>query len=367
MDLLKEFEGLEEKDDLLTELKKEKLPLVMWGAGQFAEEVSDYLKKNNILLDEIFVDDDYYIKGRVLDGKSIISYSMLKNRYKLVNIVSGNTNYEMMKKFEGMKLFNKIFCFFSISYGVYDKLSMRELEENIHEFECVYNLLEDDKSKHNLLAFLKTRVSGNNRYVLDVFDKNYNFFNNDVYRVGSEEVFLDVGAYDGDTIRLFLKENQKKYQYIYAIEPDAVNRSKLQSYVQENSLSNISITKVGAWKEKDEIPFMALNEQLSGISLGNEACERNKIKVNCLDKIFAYEEKITILKINYFDGVTEALEGARNLLKEHKPKLAITVGFDCRNIRYVPMLIKEINSEYKIYLRFNRGMVSALTCYGIVE
>ena len=81
--------------------------------------------------------------------------------------------------------------------------------------------------------------------------------------------------------------------------------------------------------------------------------------------MFDYIDNVTLIKINYFAGVKEAVEGAKNLLQKQAPKLAITLGFDCRNIRCIPLLLKKINPEYKIYLCFNRGMASGLTLYGI--
>ena len=48
MDILKELENLQEKENLEIQLKKEILPLVMWGAGELAGEINEYLKMNNI-------------------------------------------------------------------------------------------------------------------------------------------------------------------------------------------------------------------------------------------------------------------------------------------------------------------------------
>lgn len=367
MNLLKELKNLEEKEDLIDELKRESLPLVMWGAGEFAEEVNEYLKKHEIFINDVFVDDDYYIKDKYFDGKPIITYSMLIKKYSLVNLIFGNSNYEKIKVLEKKECFNKVFGFFSINYGVYDKTPIEEIEKDICEYEKVFGILNDEKSRRNFLAFLKTRVSGNNSYVMNVFDKEGNFYNNDVFKIDNNEVLLDVGAYTGDTIRLFLKENHRKYKHIYALEPDELNRIELQKYIEKDHVNDISISELGAWKEKGEIKFTAVNEQRSGVEANQgENIKSVKIKVERLDNVFDYKEKVTVLKINYFEGVKEALQGAEYLLKVHKPKIAVTVGFDCRNIKYVPKLIKEINPDYNLYLRFNRGMVSTLTCYGII-
>ena len=364
--LLNELENLDEKEDVIDALKRESLPLVMWGAGETALEVNHLLEKNGIRIADIFVDDEYYSESSYFLEKAILSYSMLVKKYKSVNVILGATNYEKGETLKNKKGINKVFSFFSVTYGVYKKTPVSYIKDRIDEFETAYQLFEDDISKNNYLAFLKTRVSGNNQYVLDLYQKECNFFNNDIFHISSEEVLLDVGAFDGDTIRLFVRENKGSYRCIYALEPDEVNRNKLKQYIREAGLHDVIVTEKGAWNKKERLYFEACNEQISGVitGKGNNTAE-NIIEAEPLDDMFSYTEKVSILKINYFEGVKEAIEGARNILQVHKPKLAVTVGFDCRNIRYVPILLKQINPDYKLYLRYNRGMVSACTLYGL--
>ena len=59
--------------------------------------------------------------------------------------------------------------------------------------------------------------------------------------------------------------------------------------------------------------------------------------------------------------------GAEKILTEHKPKLAIVVGFDEEMVLKVPQIIHSINPAYKFWLRFNRGMIATLTLYGMAD
>ena len=367
MNILKEIEDLEEKEELVDQLRCETLPLVMWGCGQIAEEVNDYLKMKGVVLNDIFVDDEYYTPNMTLDGKKIISYSELTMRYTKFNVILGNSSYEKAGILEQREHVNKIFYLFSVNYGMYDKTPKSLIRDHIDEFEMVYNLWEDEASRRSYIAFLKTRLSGNNQYILDVYRKGNDFFRNEIFQIGEEEVFLDIGAYDGDTLRLFRKENNGKYKKVYALEPDNSNRERLESYIRNEELQNIEITGKGAWNQKCKLNFSTNQQQISGILMDeNSVAGSINIEAEPLDDMFSYSEKITLLKINYLDGVKEALEGASGILQNHQPKLVITVGFDCSNIRSIPVLIKKINSDYKLFLRFNRGMVSALTLYGVI-
>lgn len=367
MNLLKELEGLEEKEDILVQLKRETLPLVMWGAGSLAIEIKDFLKNKGIFLADIFVDDEYYCEGMMMDGKNILSYSELIKKYAEVNIILGNSNYEKISMLENRKGVNKVFYFFSINYGIYEKTPISDIQNNIDGFETVYQMLGDEISRENYMAFLKTRVSGNYRYILDVYKKECNFFRNDIFTIGENEVFLDVGAFDGDTIRIFLKENGGKYRAIYALEPDSINRNKLEKFIEDSQMQNVFVSDKGAWDKAEKLSFLSNLEQMSGvIAEAHAEDDGTSIIVDTLDTLFQYSDDVTILKINYREGVKEALNGAKYILKNHKPKLAIVVGFDCQNIVSIPQLIKDINPDYKLYMRYNRGMISTLTLYGIV-
>lgn len=368
--ILEELKDLEIKENLAGELKRQTIPLVMWGAGEIADEVNFYLQKNNINLADVFVDDEYYSENKLFNGKPVISMSELGKKYTQVNIILGCSNYEKMKCFEQLVFVNKVFYLFSYSYGIYEKTAFSEIAECINEFEKVGSVFADHMSYKNYIAFLKTRVSGNNSYIFEVFKKESNYFNNDIFQVDNNEVFLDIGAYDGDTIRLFLKENSGQYKYIYALEPDELNRNKLKNYIENDGLQNITVSGTVPWEQKGELHFVTNdNGQLSSLAFNvNNKMEGIKggIKAEPLDTMFEYHEKITLIKINYLEGVKEALQGAKNILKAHQPKLAISVGFDCKNIRCIPLLIKEINPNYKIFLRYNRGTISTLMCYAIV-
>lgn len=370
MSLLEELKGLDIKKNLADELKQQKLPLVMWGAGEIAEEVDFYLKKNDIDLADVFVDDEYYCETILFNGKRVLSSSMLGEKYTKVNVILGCSNYEKIKCLEQLAFVNKVFYLFSYSYRIYERTDLSEIISNIDEFEKVGNLFEDDLSYQSYLAFLKTRISGNNTYIFNLFKKETNYFHNDIFKINSKEVFMDIGAYDGDTIRLFLKENNGFYQHIYALEPNETSRKMLRVYVEGYKLQNVTMSGAIPWNKKGKLQFVENdNGELSSLVFNENSKidgEISSINAEPLDEMFAYKEAITLLKINYLEGTKEALQGAKNILQVHRPKLAISVGFDCKNIREIPILIKDINPDYKLYLRYNRGTISTLTCYGVV-
>jgi hypothetical protein len=61
-----------------------------------------------------------------------------------------------------------------------------------------------------------------------------------------------------------------------------------------------------------------------------------------------------------------ALKGGRNLIRQHKPKLAISAYHSLEHIWQVPLLIHEIEPDYRLYLR-HHSAVWETVCYGVME
>ena len=59
----------------------------------------------------------------------------------------------------------------------------------------------------------------------------------------------------------------------------------------------------------------------------------------------------------------QALKGARELIKNQKPKLAICIYHLPWDIYKIPMLIKELNCEYKFKIRLHSRGYEELVLY----
>ena len=63
-------------------------------------------------------------------------------------------------------------------------------------------------------------------------------------------------------------------------------------------------------------------------------------------------EKIpTLIKLDVEGCEREALEGARKSITQHKPKLILSAYHRTEDLLELPLLIREMNSGYKLYLR----------------
>ena len=62
-----------------------------------------------------------------------------------------------------------------------------------------------------------------------------------------------------------------------------------------------------------------------------------------------------------------ALKGAKRIIKQYKPKLAICVYHKCEDIFKIPLYLHELVPEYKIMIRQHRYDLYDTVLYAYVE
>lgn len=317
--------------------------------------------------------DDVWVDG--IKGEQFFHNMKIKNfnevliSYEKFNVILGHSCYDLGEKLKkNNSQINEVYYLFSPCYELYNKIPYEQIEKEIDRLYDLYIALEDDKSRESLIAYINVKMTGNVNYVFDTHDKNSTFYNNDAFVMNDHERFLDIGAYNGDTIIQFLNETDGKYDAIYAIEPDQANYKALNDFIKESKLENIMTSDIGAWDCKTELHFRTGNEQISSVDIDENILRHSEmitIPVDRIDNIFA-EEKMTYIKINYYEGVYEAIKGAEKIILSDTPKLGIDVGFDLYNVLLLSEYIRKINPSYKLFLRFNRAVSVTLTLYATV-
>lgn len=181
-----------------------------------------------------------------------------------------------------------------------------------------------------------------------------------------DEVFVDVGAFDGNTSALFAQWAEGTYKKIYAMEPEPNNREKCKE-VLKSLEKEYEILPFGAWNKREGVSFSA---GLMGSSHVIESkAEHNENKITILvDKMDdLIHERVSFIKMDIEGAELKALYGAENLIKTYKPKLAICVYHRKEDIWQIPKLILSYVPEYKFYLRHYRLNEDETVLYGIIE
>ncbi len=333
-----------EKQSLFDYLKTVKKPIMIYGMGNGADNILNLCTVNNITVSEIFASDEF-VRGHSFRDFKVKTLSEIQKTYSDFIILLAfaafeesliNRLYDLSKKYELYAPDTPLFGggYFDVNY----------LEENIDEFNYVYNRLEDDFSKSVFTNIINFKITGKIEYLSPISTTRLEDYQS-LLSFNSETVYVDLGAYNGDTIEEVLSINSE-IKKIIAFEPDVKNYKKLIQNTQ--NLNNIECYNIGSYSKEDTLYF-------SGKGGRNSALKKDgdyKISVNSVDNILN-GGKASYIKLDVEGAELKSLEGAKNTIKTFKPSLGIAAYH--RNDDFFT-LIKYIDSltlDYKIYLRHN--------------
>ena len=148
-----------------------------------------------------------------------------------------NSDDEIINRFEGCKYVITISDIYEPDFA--EEMNAEYYEENRQKFETVRSMLVDDLSKTVFDAFIKAKIWHRNIELLPlVLPKQY-FFENQSWNYSDDDILVDCGAYDGDSIRDFIRFRGNKYSEIIAFEPDEKNCEKLKKWIENFGAKNI--------------------------------------------------------------------------------------------------------------------------------
>ena len=160
-----------------------------------------------------------------------------------------------------------------------------------------------------------------------------------------ESVFVDAGGYDGDTLHHFLTWTRGKYKKVYVFEPVFDMYQIITKRILEEQLMGIELYNSALW-DKNENIFLVKAEAGSHVAEEGEEI----VKGISLDEIIK-DEKISYIKMDIEGSELKALKGAKNIIKNDRPKLAICIYHKPEDILEIPLYILDLVPTYKFYIR----------------
>lgn len=170
----------------------------------------------------------------------------------------------------------------------------------------------------------------------------------DVLKFDAQEVIVDGGCYNCGSIANYIKHANATYKAIYSFEPEKELYKECLEKISKEKIERCMLYNTGLWSDERELCFSV------GETGGSKISEQGEqtIKTCALDAVFKdLDEKPTFIKMDIEGAELEALKGAKDLIKEYSPKLAICVYHKPEDIWEIPNLILEYNPNYKLYLR----------------
>lgn len=184
-----------------------------------------------------------------------------------------------------------------------------------------------------------------------------------VYNFLKHEVFVDCGAYTGDTIENLFVKPGRSFEMVYALEPDPGTNAKLREYVsrqRSDVKQRIQIMDIAAASHWYVASFNADGSENAALS------DIGTVKVQCcpLDDVLL-EKAPTLIKMDIEGAELEALQGAASLIKANKPVLAICVYHRQSDLWEIPLAIAAMEPSFQFFLRPHLAEGWQLVCYAV--
>jgi len=186
------------------------------------------------------------------------------------------------------------------------------------------------------------------------------YFGLDFLKPEPDEVFIDAGCMDGETLIQFKEWCVGAYKKIYALEPDTSNYQTAQETIKRQNIERVVLVNKGAWNCNGELSFSAMANGSSKLDDSGSI----KVSVTPIDDIVG-EERITYIKMDIEGAELNALMGAKHTILNNKPRLAICVYHKPEDILEIPLYLSRLLPSYKFFLRHHSQFYIETVLYAV--
>lgn len=198
--------------------------------------------------------------------------------------------------------------------------------------------------------------------------ENYFYFNNDVIQLRNNEIYLDVGAYDGDTVASYMDAASLlgvKTKQIYALEPDPKSFERLSKAYGDHEL--VSCHELGLFGYRGEFSFSPSGESDHNEKSGHmDISGPDTVQLTSLDE-FLGDKRVTLIKMDPPGGiVNDIISGGKNVIQRDRPSLVLGTYHTLDEFIETPITLKSFCPDYKIFLRHNTYHLCDTALYAVV-
>lgn len=361
---------INEENTLWEYLKTAGKPVVLYGTGDGADKVLARLAETGVPVSGIFASDEF-VRGQQFHGFTVQAYSeLLASREKVIVLIAFASELpDVMERFYKLASVHETYAPHVPVFSGEETVTAVWIKKYERELQTVYERLADAVSRETFASVLNYKLSGKLSY-LQACTTNRAEDLRTIFSFGGEETYLDLGAYNGDTVQEFLQLTRGRYKKIVALEPDPKNYKKLTDFVRQYELKNVTCLQAGVWNDCGSLELTGNGGRQSTFwEADRSGFATQPLSQTCSMKKKIKKQQVTVVSVDAvlgndhadymkFDveGVEkEALEGAAGHLVPDGngtlPKLMVAAYHHDEDLFALPLLLWKLQPEYKIYLR----------------
>lgn len=336
--------NFEPTTDLWKYLSSTDKKIVMYGMGNGADKILAVCDRYGIEVCDFFASDGF-VRGHAFHGKTVLSYTQVKEKYGAENIIVllsfASSLPSVLELFDRVDSECELYAPDVPVCG--DTLFTLEFfNKNREDIERVYSLLADEESKNIYENVLRYKLSGRICYLREAVSDRDGVW----AMLGDIRAAADLGAYNGDTARELISY-RPCVEKITALEPDRRNFRKLSEYAESVGSPRIRAVNAAAWSGEGTLTFSDSGNRNSGAFAGGKKVEVSAVSLDSL----LNGERIDYIKYDVEGAEKEALDGSRISIITHRPALLVSIYHRSEDIFALPLQVNELCPDYRLYLR----------------
>lgn len=161
-----------------------------------------------------------------------------------------------------------------------------------------------------------------------------------------DEIFVDIGGYNGASTRAFVKWCGGTYRKVYVFEPGEKEYELCLRGL--SGYKNCDVVNLGVWKESGMMSFCDDGE--SSYLDHTDSNAMKSVNVVSIDDFFV-KDKVSFIKMDIEGAEAAAIDGGKNIIKRDRPQLAISIYHKREDIWDLPNRLLELVPDYRFYIR----------------
>lgn len=333
------------------EVKESNNTVAIWGAGACAASFlcdCGYHERFDYFIDGNEKKWNTEFAGKMIFGTDRI---LNDNHEDMIIIIATMYFKSVIDSLKQMGYRGKVFSAFHVHYRMGQGAS-EGLAQNIDKLKTI---LADEKS----MSLVDTILEKRQALDIDYSDINepHQYFVKGITERNPHAVFVDGGAFLGETVDEFIEFQQNEFEKVYSFEMDEANYRRIDTSKYDE---RVEFLNYGLWSEETECRY---DSDATSSALGDSG----ELVAKCMpiDKVCA-QDKVTLIKMDIEGAEEEALRGAYRTITENKPQLAICIYHKPNDIYEIPFLLKEWVPEYRFYIRHHSDNFTETVLYAVV-
>lgn len=346
--------------------------IIIWGAsfppsqtdgdatshGRAIEKLQDILKEKGVWGNIVCIVDS----NKSLWGKERLGV-LIKNPLEILQhptalvIINTISVVAVQKAIENLGIKNDYaiipyyFYHGTVDHEYSNEVAKQDVIKNGSKIKDLYN--EDDtRTRRYLDIILSMRLKGKDELYSKMdyegTGESLAYFCDEELAPKGDVTYIDVGAYDGNSIAPVLHFYGNSLKRCIAFEPDEKSKRQLVNFLKKEKMSDITSVFPYALGNEDATIRFSSAGQMGQVSEDGDVVLEQRVFDN-IPNIEVVGD--AMVKMDIEGAEMGALRGMEHFIKKQQPYLAICLYHNEKDLFEIANYIKSLNPGYRLYLR----------------